>query len=131
MESSTTKDITPWHAAYPTPDGTPASISREELLQYMREGAVPGRDFLLVDLRRNDHEVPEGQIPTTSSVYVPQLTAPGRHNRRINQHTRTKSISNVANDLQSRQECRHFSRDLVLWYASVEKLPASKSASKS
>lgn len=50
----------PWHQAYPPPTVTdPPSVSRQELLQLFREGKVAGRDFVLVDLRRNDHEVSE------------------------------------------------------------------------
>ncbi len=49
---------TPWHAAYPKPKNTsPDSISRSELLERLNRGKQPGRDFLLIDLRRNDHEV--------------------------------------------------------------------------
>lgn len=48
----------PWHAAYPDPKNTaPEHITRFELLEKFRRGEQPGRDFLLVDLRRNDHEV--------------------------------------------------------------------------
>ncbi|KAJ5185425.1 hypothetical protein N7491_006707 [Penicillium cf. griseofulvum] len=46
----------PWHAAYPAPRGTAPSISREELLQWIREGKQAGKDFVLVDLRRTDYE---------------------------------------------------------------------------
>ncbi|KAJ5420609.1 hypothetical protein N7465_003128 [Penicillium sp. CMV-2018d] len=46
----------PWHAAYPAPRGAAPSISREELLQWIREGKQAGKDFLLVDLRRTDYE---------------------------------------------------------------------------
>jgi arsenical-resistance protein 2 len=48
----------PWHAAYPKPKNTdPQSISRSEVLKRLDNGEEPGRDFLLVDLRRSDHEV--------------------------------------------------------------------------
>ncbi|KAH7176080.1 Rhodanese-like domain-containing protein [Dactylonectria macrodidyma] len=48
----------PWYAAYPAPRHTqPGSLTREELLEMMKAGkSVAGRDFVLVDLRRNDHE---------------------------------------------------------------------------
>ncbi|KAK9367920.1 Rhodanese-like domain-containing protein [Lipomyces kononenkoae] len=46
----------PWYAAYPEAVTTPTPISRQELLQAFREGKMPGRDFVLVDLRRTDHE---------------------------------------------------------------------------
>ncbi|KAL3471939.1 Rhodanese-like domain-containing protein [Aspergillus californicus] len=48
---------TPWHASFPTPRTTsPASLPRETVLQWLKEGKKPGIDFLLVDLRRNDFE---------------------------------------------------------------------------
>lgn len=46
----------PWHAAFPTPKTTaPASLTREEVLEKLQAGGV-GRDFVLVDVRRNDYE---------------------------------------------------------------------------
>ena len=48
----------PWHAAYPSPrNKDPESISRADLLQRLQAGEKPGVAFLLVDLRRTDHEV--------------------------------------------------------------------------
>lgn len=48
----------PWHAAYPAPRNTnPDSVSRQDLLQWLEAGQESGKDFLLVDLRRTDHEV--------------------------------------------------------------------------
>ncbi|KAI9882353.1 MAG: hypothetical protein M1823_005896 [Watsoniomyces obsoletus] len=47
----------PWHAAYPAPSNPdPPSITAAELLERMQQGQQPGKDFVLVDLRRNDHE---------------------------------------------------------------------------
>lgn len=47
----------PWHAAFPAPKtAKPAALSREEVLDRLRAGGV-GRDFILVDVRRNDYEV--------------------------------------------------------------------------
>ncbi|KAI1821159.1 Rhodanese-like domain-containing protein [Xylaria intraflava] len=46
----------PWHAAFPAPKTTePASLTPEEVLDKLRAGGV-GRDFVLVDVRRNDYE---------------------------------------------------------------------------
>ncbi|KAI3339534.1 Rhodanese-like domain-containing protein [Ustulina deusta] len=46
----------PWHAAFPAPKtAKPAALSREEVLDRLRAGGV-GRDFILVDVRRNDYE---------------------------------------------------------------------------
>lgn len=48
----------PWYAVYPAPRNSPATILREEVLDMMKAGGVAaGKDYLLVDLRRNDHEV--------------------------------------------------------------------------
>ncbi|KAK4112897.1 Rhodanese-like protein, partial [Canariomyces notabilis] len=54
----------PWHAAYPAPrNSQPDGITREEVLDLLKsklvvtDGKASGpRDFVLVDLRRNDHE---------------------------------------------------------------------------
>ena len=47
----------PWHAAYPEPTLTAASVTRQEVLRWFRDGRQPGKDFVLVDLRRTDFEV--------------------------------------------------------------------------
>ena len=48
----------PWHAAYPAPKAEASAISREDVLSMLRSGeSVAGKTFVLVDLRRNDHEV--------------------------------------------------------------------------
>jgi len=47
-----------WHAAYPAPKTEAPSITREAVLEMLRDsGNVPGKDLVLVDLRRVDHEV--------------------------------------------------------------------------
>ncbi|KAL2009691.1 hypothetical protein VTN00DRAFT_5498 [Thermoascus crustaceus] len=47
----------PWHEAYPAPRTVaPASVTREQVLQWFRDGKTPGKDFVLVDLRRTDFE---------------------------------------------------------------------------
>ncbi|KAE8136344.1 Rhodanese-like domain-containing protein [Aspergillus pseudotamarii] len=46
----------PWHAAYPAPRGAAATLPRQEFLQWFKEGKQPGKDFVLVDLRRTDYE---------------------------------------------------------------------------
>lgn len=50
-------DQAPWHAAFPAPRTTAATLPRQELLQWLKEGKQPGKDFVLVDLRRADYEV--------------------------------------------------------------------------
>lgn len=48
----------PWHAAYPVPRITPATIRREDVLDMIKQTAeTSSKDYILVDLRRNDIEV--------------------------------------------------------------------------
>ncbi|EHK18290.1 uncharacterized protein TRIVIDRAFT_47227 [Trichoderma virens Gv29-8] len=48
----------PWHAAFPAPrKQEPGTMTRGEVLKMMRDGgSVAGKDYLLVDLRRTDHQ---------------------------------------------------------------------------
>lgn len=46
----------PWYAAYPPARSNPESISRSALLQLLKQSSEDER-FVLVDLRRTDHEV--------------------------------------------------------------------------
>ena len=63
MTSGAPESERPWHEAFPAPrEGQSASVAREELLGWLEEGGsgnVIGRDFVLVDVRRNDHQVSE------------------------------------------------------------------------
>lgn len=57
MADSTPKEV-PWHAAYPAPKSVVASLPRDELLRWLRDGKKKaGEDFVLVDVRRTDFEV--------------------------------------------------------------------------
>jgi hypothetical protein len=47
----------PWYAAYPVPQTSASSITRESLLSWIKDGKRAGKDFVLVDLRRTDYEV--------------------------------------------------------------------------
>ncbi|KAJ5085554.1 hypothetical protein N7532_010325 [Penicillium argentinense] len=46
----------PWHTAYPTPKSQAATLPRQEVLGWLRGEKVVGRDFLLIDVRRDDFE---------------------------------------------------------------------------
>jgi arsenical-resistance protein 2 len=48
-----------WHAVYPAPrQASPATIQREVVLEMLHSNTdAVGKDYILVDLRRNDHEV--------------------------------------------------------------------------
>lgn len=48
----------PWHAAYPVPTSAAVYLPQATALEWMESSEkIVGRDFVLVDLRRNDHEV--------------------------------------------------------------------------
>ena len=48
----------PWHAAYPTPKNkSPAPIARQEVLGMLHATDKRQKAFVLIDLRRTDHEV--------------------------------------------------------------------------
>ncbi|KAH8195829.1 hypothetical protein TruAng_009999 [Truncatella angustata] len=49
---------TPWHAAYPSPtNASPATITRDEVLEILKgEDGTTCPSYVLVDLRRTDHE---------------------------------------------------------------------------
>ncbi|KAJ7039868.1 Rhodanese-like domain-containing protein [Mycena alexandri] len=46
---------TDWHAAFPSPTSTPASITPDELAVFIREKELM-RDYIVVDVRRTDFE---------------------------------------------------------------------------
>lgn len=53
----------PWHAKYPAPQHQPGSVTREAVLDMLQsDSLVAGRDYLLVDVRRNDHEVRDSYV---------------------------------------------------------------------
>lgn len=48
----------PWHAAFPKPSNPePPGVTAADILERFKEGKMPGNGYVLVDLRRNDHEV--------------------------------------------------------------------------
>ncbi|KAK3984618.1 arsenical-resistance protein 2 [Cladorrhinum sp. PSN332] len=67
----------PWHAAYPAPNSTGGEISRQEVLTLLRTVPPAQRDFVLVDLRRNDFEggTIRGSINLPAQSLFPTLAA--------------------------------------------------------
>ncbi|KAK4121215.1 Rhodanese-like protein [Parathielavia appendiculata] len=80
MSSDATPASAPWYAAYPAPKSEVATISREQVLELLKTTPPEKRDFVLVDLRRNDFEggtisgsinLPAQSLyPTLRSVYA-------------------------------------------------------------
>ncbi|KAF3109016.1 hypothetical protein TWF569_006172 [Orbilia oligospora] len=66
-EAPPTADGSPWHAAFPSPRTTkPGALTRKEVLELLqKEGR---KDFVLVDLRRNDYELIDLQNRAERSV---------------------------------------------------------------
>ncbi|KAK4222185.1 arsenical-resistance protein 2 [Podospora fimiseda] len=67
----------PWHAAYPAPQSTGGEITREKVLQLLKTVPLTERDFILVDLRRNDFEggTIRGSINLPAQSLYPTLPA--------------------------------------------------------
>ena len=103
--STSSDDSKPWHAAYPAPTTTqPGAVSREEMLELLGTGVV-GKDYVLVDLRRNDYEVRPTAEATHLSRHALSLEennhlrtsrdggVSGRHHQDIHQPPSTVSAS--------------------------------------
>ncbi|GAB7338242.1 hypothetical protein MBLNU457_4573t3 [Dothideomycetes sp. NU457] len=67
----------PWYAAYPESRSQPATLSRRELRDMIHGGKVPGRDLLIVDLRRTDHEVSQ-PFPTNGGTIAGSINLPAQ-----------------------------------------------------
>ncbi|KAJ3455513.1 hypothetical protein MRS44_016995 [Fusarium solani] len=64
---ASTDAATPWHAAYPPPlNKAPAAMTRQAALEMMKDSKnIAGKNYVLIDLRRTDHEV----LPTCPSSW--------------------------------------------------------------
>ena len=110
-----------WYDAYPPPQHTsPSAITRNDLLALLQSGKRPGKDFLLVDLRRNDHEVRPSLFPSDCQSIPPNslcclLLAQGWYDQRLCQSACAEPV------LQSSHSTKFVSKrgnrigDLVLW----------------
>ena len=56
---ASTDASTPWHAAYPPPmNKAPGAMTRHAVLDMLKDrNHIAGKDYVLIDLRRTDHEV--------------------------------------------------------------------------
>lgn len=90
---ASTDTTTPWHAAYPPPrNKTPAAMMRQDVLEMVKDSNnIAGRDYVLVDLRRTDHEV--SCHPRESGRAVTNLSSHlGRYDSRVYQSAGTESL---------------------------------------
>ena len=49
-------DDQPWYTAFPLARSEPKSISRQEVLELLKDAKTPNESAVLVDLRRTDYE---------------------------------------------------------------------------
>lgn len=102
-------DEAPWHAAYPEPRTKDLpKITREQLLERIKQGEKSGKGFVLIDVRRTDFEVCPGH--GIRSIPLPTLTAAhvGRYDRGCDQPASAQLVSNNLNALCHFQSCGHF-----------------------
>lgn len=113
--ASNTQTGAPWHAAYPAPrNAHPASITRAELLQDFRDGKKAGKDFILIDLRRNDHEVRSG---SSAQNVLGAESFTGRNCQRVSEPPSTEPVPIHSNALRCSFCSEDQAGDLVLWSA--------------
>lgn len=106
------QSVARWYDAYPKVKSQRLEpISRSDLLDLIHSGALPGRDFLLVDLRRDDHRVCHIGI----QLLVLIMTCLGRHHTRLLESPCTDTIPVFTYDIHSREDCQNIKGDLVLW----------------
>lgn len=116
MSSSNTANASPpWHAAYPSPkQANPPAIARQDVLELLRSGTkVAGKDCVLVDLRRNDHEVGVCGGDFALTLVLTELPS-GRNHSRIHELACAKSVSDNTYYILCFQSCRHTQSYLVL-----------------
>ena len=89
----------PWHAAYPAPRITAATIRREDVLNMIKQNTEASiRDYILIDLRRNDFEVCNADHYYT--LPFRKLSTVGRHHPRFNQPSRAELVPYPTNLIQ-------------------------------
>jgi hypothetical protein len=106
FQTMATASVTPpWHAAYPAPRTTPATICREDVLDMIKQAAqTSSRDYILIDLRRSDLEV------CNSGRYFmflfKELSNVGRYYPRFDQPPRAELVPYYTDLIHALQERR-------------------------
>jgi hypothetical protein len=130
--ATTVAPTLPWHAAYPAPrKAEPLGTKREEVLAMLRaqrkdQNSSGTRDFLLVDLRRVDHEV--RHIFPFSYLKYPHIqplayvgrcwqhSSTGRHHSRVHQPSSTEPVPDYPDALLRPEGSKCTKSHLVLLY---------------
>ena len=84
----------PWDPNYPiAKNQNPAALTRQDILGMLSAGQKPGVDFVLVDLRREDHIARS----LRSSTLINANTKSGGGDSRIHQRTSADFVSKYSN----------------------------------
>lgn len=100
-EATLAKDA-PWYAAYPEARSSPVTITRANLLDMIETGKRSGVDFILIDLRRADHEV--------SNAYAKARRHADQCTSKREELYRVRSIFPLRACTQPYQHCMLFSK---------------------
>lgn len=94
MSTTVSETASPWHAAYPNPrTAQPAVLTRDAVLAMIKtEPDTASKSFVLVDLRRADHNVQDVSGLLCKSGSCSNTSFLGRHNSRFDKFTGTKLI---------------------------------------
>ena len=112
-EPSPSKVEAPWHSAYPAPkNSNPSAVSRDEVRKWLDEGLIPGKDFVLVDLRRADHEV---YTPNHINAFKLLISTTGRDDSGLDQPPCAKPVSKHPTTLHTLRGCWSEEGDFLLW----------------
>jgi hypothetical protein len=103
-----------WFDVYPPPStSAPPTVSREEVLAWLKEGKVAGKEFVVVDLRGKDHTVSYTKsLNYLLEVWQVGFSIPiadvvlGRFHPRLPQPSHRELVSRVADVACSVEKCR-------------------------
>lgn len=102
----------PWDPNYPIAQNqNPASLTRQDILSMLSSGQKPGEDFMLIDLRREDHIVGHLSFQFNRTILIQTRAARSRDPSIYQRRLYTRLF----------QHCTAFSRmqGLSLWYGFV------------
>lgn len=115
--ADSTNSKAPWYAAYPTAHTqTPATINRAELFQLIKRSPNESKSYVLVDMRRADHEVDFARSLKCPLMQLTRTSTPGWNNPRVDQSTCTESVPYDSDLVRLIQGCGSQAGDMVLRY---------------